>query len=120
MTYGEEAAADATEKKAQKEAAALSDYLNAKAEQFESLCRERHEAGEKEYGSLTFLGNDVVRMMLEELADTANYCRMQAIKLLMLQEHLEAELATNDGLIQGTDLGFNSFQGVKDIGWGKK
>ena len=95
-------------------------YLNDKAEAFDQLCRERHEAGEKEYGSLSFLGNDVTRMMLEELADTANYCRMQAIKLMMLQDHLETELSKQEGLVQDEQLGFNSFRGVKDIGWGKK
>jgi hypothetical protein len=105
----------------------FAEYLNEKASEFDALCAERHEAGAKEYGAVTFLGNDVVRMMLEELADTANYCRMQGVKLLMLQEHLEADLFEKEnmsGFNQGGDtdniqIGFEAFKGTKDVGWRK-
>lgn len=105
------------------EAQDLAEYLNEKADDFDRLCQQRHEAGEKEYGSITFLGNDVIRMMLEELADTANYCKMQGIKLLMLQEQLEQdprlrEFQSEEGE-EDLQIGFDSFKGVKDIGWGK-
>lgn len=101
------------------DAAEVEEYLNAKADQFDKLCDERHEAGQQEYGALTFLGNDVLRMMLEELADTVNYCRMQSIKLLVLQEQLETQLSEGMGFKTGDDIqiGFQSFKGTKDAGW---
>jgi hypothetical protein len=96
-------------------------YLNEKSLQFIQLRDDRNAAGAEEYGAITFLGNDVIRMMLEELADTANYCEMQAIKLLILQERLEAEM-TEHGMIEDgdakVDIGFQSFKGTKD-GWKK-
>lgn len=86
---------------------------------FDKLCQERHAAGAAEYGAFTFIGNDVVRMMAEELADTSNYCRMQFIKLMFLQETLEEQLReTDDGTgSDNTTLGAGSFKGTKDIGW---
>lgn len=86
---------------------------------FDLLCRERHAEGAKEYGAFTFVENDVVRMMAEELADTANYCRMQFIKLLFLQEMLEEKLHA-EGITGASDeitIGINSFKGTKDVGW---
>lgn len=94
----------------------LQDYLNDKAKAFDKLCVERHEEGATRYGSTTFLENDVVRMMLEELADTTNYCRMQAIKLMVLQDRLEAQLE-EQSMVEGDQLGFKSFKGTKDVGW---
>lgn len=100
------------------------EYVNAKAQEFDELCVERHRLGAEEYGTFTFLGNDVVRMMLEELADTSNYCRMQGIKLLLLQEVLEQQLDfdgignVNDEENQNLQIGFESFKGTKD-GWNK-
>lgn len=98
----------------------LEDYLNEKVDAFDRLCDERHQEGQNEYGALSFLGNDVLRMMLEELADTVNYCRMQAIKLLILQEQLESQMSEGMGFKHGEDLqiGFESFKGTKDAGWG--
>lgn len=85
---------------------------------FDKLCQKRHEAGAAEYGALTFIGNDVVRMMCEELADTANYCRMQFVKLMLLQEVLvdtlgERPFPTPEGDIT---IGSQSFRGTKG-GW---
>lgn len=98
-------------------------YLQGKADAFDKLCNERHEEGATRYGALTFLENDVLRMMLEELADTANYCRMQGIKLLLLQDRLEAQLGEERGFEAGEDgsiqLGFQSFMGTKKAGWVK-
>lgn len=89
------------------------------SEAFDKLTVERHEAGAKEYGVITFLGNDVIRMMAEELADTANYCRMQFIKLMMLSQMLEADpklsaLANDDGDIT---IGIQAFKGAGEVGW---
>jgi hypothetical protein len=96
--------------------------LNRLAVEFDKLCIERHEKGQEEYGVFTFLGNDVIRMMLEELADTTNYCRMQAIKLMLLQEALEGQLAENPQLVSETKIamGWQAFKGTSEAGWVKK
>jgi hypothetical protein len=47
----------------------LIEEINAAVEAFQYLISERHRDGAERYGEITFLGNDVVRMMLEELAD---------------------------------------------------
>lgn len=91
--------------------------LQSLSEDFDKLCQERHEAGKKEYGATTFLGNDVIRMMAEELADTANYCRMQFIKIMLLQNMLVEELKDNPDKDGEIAFGINSFKGVGDIGW---
>jgi hypothetical protein len=86
------------------------------SDKFDELCQERHKAGQAEYGAFTFLGNDVIRMMMEELADTSNYCRMQFIKLMFLQAHLSNELQDvmdDDDSIQ---IGLKAFKGTK-TGW---
>src|SRR3954452_14141496 len=56
---------------------------------FDEMCMRRHTLGAEEYGMFTFLENDVMRMLLEELIDVSNYARMQFIKLILLQEILE-------------------------------
>lgn len=84
---------------------------------FDELCVKRHEAGAAEYGAFTFLGNDVIRMMAEELADTANYCRMQFIKLMFLQAALEEKLEKEG--VQNNTVQFQGFKGVGDVGWQK-
>lgn len=94
--------------------------LNQAGEAFDKLCQERHEKGATEYGQLTFLGNDVLRMLLEELADTANYCRMHAVKLLILQQRLEAETLTGLADSEGdVEIGWTKGQGTKPTGWGE-
>lgn len=83
---------------------------------FDKLCQERHEAGQQEYGVFTFMENDVIRMMMEELADTSNYCRMQFMKLMLLQMQLEEDprIAT---MQQSINLGKEAFKGAGEIGW---
>jgi hypothetical protein len=90
----------------------LSTLMSQWSEAFDQLCQERHEAGAAEYGHFTFLGNDVLRMMMEELADTANYCRMQFIKLMMLGAMLEG-----DERFRQSDMGAQAFKGVGETGW---
>lgn len=97
------------------------DPIEDAAQTFDELCRQRHEKGMLEYGQFTFLENDVVRMMLEELADTTNYCRMQGIKLLLLQTILEEELEQKLGKGEQKDsitIGIKSFKGTGE-GWGE-
>lgn len=102
------------------EAKAMIELVNSAGASFEQLCVERHEMGQKEYGAFTFLENDVVRMMIEELADTVNYCRYQAVKLMLLQEALEKKLAGDDLVGEGEEqitLGVQAFKGVGEVGW---
>lgn len=99
---------------------AFLDLIEQASAQFDQLCQERHEAGQQEYGQFTFLENDVTRMMMEELADTANYCRMQFIKLMLLQTQLEAELLEKFGSEDEdvkVNLGAQAFKGVGKVGW---
>ena len=94
----------------------LSDYLNAKAEQFGEMCAELREAE----APFHFLAEDVVGQMLQALAETVVLCQKQAIKLMMLQDHLTQDLSKQDALIMKDDgIGFSTFKGVKDE-WGKQ
>jgi hypothetical protein len=102
---------------AQAAAAAQLSVFQEYSDAFDTLTQERHLAGQKEYGTLTFLENDVIRMMAEELADTANYCRYQFIKLMMLQAILEEELEGRP--IDDMAAKFNEWKGVGDVGWRK-
>jgi hypothetical protein len=86
---------------------------------FNALRMERHTTGEAKYGHNTFLGNDVIRMMLEEMADMANYIEYQAAKLMLLQQQLEKDprlIALADGQQQIT-IGIEAFKGT-GAGWG--
>jgi hypothetical protein len=101
------------------ETASIADVVNSFSEAFDKLCQERHEAGQAEYGQFTFVGNDLIRMMAEELADTSNYCRMQFIKLMMLQHALEEDPKLQ-ALAEGEEtitIGVGSFKGTKEVGW---
>jgi len=44
------------------------------------------ERGEREYGALAFLKNDMLVMLCEELLDVSNYARMEFIKMCILAE----------------------------------
>jgi len=90
------------------EAKQLLQEMRKYGEEFATLRQRRHEAGAAEYGRFTFLQNDVIRMMCEELADTANYCEMQFIKLRLLQDLIQ--------LPQSEQIGAQSFRGTKE-GW---
>ena len=85
------------------------------SEAFDTLCQNRWADGQEEYGHFTFLGNDVIRMMIEELADTANYARMQTMKLLALNDALAAEIKGSK-TEEAQHLGTNSFKGTNP-GW---
>jgi hypothetical protein len=83
------------------------DDVDRLSEGFETLCAIRHAKGAKEYGELTFADNDIIRMMAEELADTANYCRYQFIKLMKLQEMLHEQHPEMNQAFNGTRAGWN-------------
>lgn len=78
---------------------------------FTDMCARRHELGQEEYGAFTFLENDVIRMMCEELADIANYARMQFIKILLMARETDLELNL-------PQIGVQSFKGTGE-GWKK-
>lgn len=92
----------------------LQDTISHTSELFDKLCQERYDKGAEEYGPFTFLENDVVRMLCEELVDTANYARMQFIKLIMLQNQLSEEIQHRPDIVD--QHGFGTFKGAKD-GW---
>jgi hypothetical protein len=97
------------------EAKSFVEGIEGMAHVFDELCQQRHLVGQKEYGAFTFLGNDVVAMMIEELADTVNYCRMQAIKLMILQQGVVSQIG--EQAIPIDTMGMESFKGAKDMGW---
>ncbi len=93
----------------------IAEYFTELSNEFDKLCQLRHQAGQAEYGAFTFLENDIVRMMAEELADTANYCRMQFIKLMILQNALVDKFQAENGEVR-IDMGAQAFKGTK-AGW---
>lgn len=92
--------------------------MQEKSDLFDELCKRRWEAGAEEYGPFTFLGNDIIRMMAEEMADIANYNRMQFIKIMLLAEMLEDELADKADPEGNITIGVKSFKGTGE-GWNK-
>ena len=61
------------------------DVLNMLAAEFDQFCQERHNDGAKEYGPTRFASNNMFQMIAEEMADIANYCRYQYIKLRLME-----------------------------------
>ncbi|SRR6266508_1312199 len=94
------------------------ELINDYSEAFDKLCQERHDKGQAVYGVFTFLGNDVIRMMMEEVADTANYCRYQFIKLMFLQHMLEQDPQLQTDEDNNIAIGLKAFKGTKE-GWRK-
>jgi hypothetical protein len=96
----------------------LLQVMNEYSDQFWELAAKRHEEGAAEYGQFTFLANDVVRMMAEELADTVNYCRMQFIKLMLINNLLveQVEEAGLSDRMEEVGIGVKAFKGTK-AGW---
>lgn len=103
--------------KEEQDAHDLAELLQELSSSFDKLCQERHEAGQQEYGVFTFMGNDVIRMMMEELADTSNYCRMQFMKLMFLQMQLEQDPRIAALEDRSVNLGKEAFKGAGEIGW---
>jgi hypothetical protein len=56
------------------------------SDEFDEMCRARHEMGAEKYGPVKFLEIDSWQMMLEEITDLANYARYTFIKIRLLQE----------------------------------
>jgi hypothetical protein len=88
----------------------LSEYLQEKSDQFSALCQElqNEKVGEEVFA---FLEEDVVGLMMKQMAELSNLAREQYIKLSILQDQLSdmftvKNLAEPDGDLQ--------------IGWPKK
>lgn len=56
--------------------------------EFEILCAKRARVGAEEYGQFKYLGNDMYKMIIEELADMANYIRFLYVKIRLHQANL--------------------------------
>ena len=81
------------------------------SDEFDELCRKRHEQGQKEYGQFTYLEADLVSMIKEEVADAANYLRYLFIKIALM----EAAILDYAGQVEsGTDSA-PGVQGLKVI-----
>lgn len=90
--------------------------------EFFDLCQARHEGGEKTYGPLGFLKNDMFQFIYEELADASNYLRYLFIRLRLIEEGLnESGIDMSDGAtgeVRETDelpSGPSKFVGVKEV-----
>lgn len=59
------------------------------AEEFDELCKNRHDLGEKKYGPAKFLTVDTLEEALFELADLSNYARYTFVRVRLLQANLE-------------------------------
>ena len=55
--------------------------------EFDRLCRERSAMGDRTYGAYNYLDPDVdiLRMLLEEVIDIANYARMIFVRIRVLE-----------------------------------
>jgi hypothetical protein len=99
------------------EAVDITEAITEASNAFDELCQQRHNLGAEQYGSFTFLGNDTVRMMLEELADVQNYIRYHSIKLILLQSLMEEQVPADTAVNVG--MGIGAFKGTS-FGWEKK
>jgi hypothetical protein len=99
----------------------LIEFIHQCSKEFDTLCQKRHEKGQEEYGQFTFLANDVIRMMAEELADVSNYARYHFVKLMFMQQILEDKLQETGQVSDSGDItiGVQAFRGTGDIGWVK-
>lgn len=74
---------------------------------FDNLCQIRHDK-EKPF---EFIGEDIITEFMEALADCANMCREQFIKLMFLQSVLtdQTKHLSEDG--ENIELGIAAFKG---------
>lgn len=81
---------------------------------------ERHQLGEKKYGSFTWMSNDTARMFMEEIADAMNYLEYTFMKVAMindaLAEQVQASGLVNEDTPEHINIGAQAFRGTK-AGW---
>lgn len=88
-------------------------------EALNKMLEERLKAGAEKYGEFAFMGNDVTRMFLEEIADGMNYLRMQFIKMYILQVWLEHSGTLKQMEDNDLGIGVEAFKGTTE-GWGNQ
>lgn len=75
---------------------AFIELLQHLSNEFDAVCMERHDAGAEKYGPGKFLLVDTIEEALEEIVDLANYARYSFIRLRLVQEQIQAQLAATD------------------------
>lgn len=70
---------------------ALAEKVADFSEEFDNLCQQRHEMGEKKYGPGKFLDVDTMDEALMEIVDLANYARYTYVKVRLLQDRIQRE-----------------------------
>jgi hypothetical protein len=68
--------------------ARLQELAQEASDEFEELCRHRHELGEKKYGAGKFLTVDTLEEALFELSDLSNYAKYTFVRIRLLQAKL--------------------------------
>jgi hypothetical protein len=71
----------------------LTDSIQKASELFDKMTVERHELGMEKYGPFKFLGANTVEEAMFELVDLSNYARYTFIKLALMNDQLDSELA---------------------------
>lgn len=66
----------------------MSNVFQELSEEFDALCQQRHEMGQKKYGPISFLDRDTIGDILEEITDAANYLRYFYIKMRLLENEV--------------------------------
>jgi hypothetical protein len=66
------------------------------SEEFDKMCQQRHDMGEKKYGPGKFLNVDTMDEALMEIVDLANYARYTFVKVRLLQDRIQAEEAMHN------------------------
>lgn len=67
---------------------ALAEKVAEYSEEFDTMCQQRHDMGEKKYGPGKFLSVDTMEEALQEIVDLANYARYTYVKVRLLQDRL--------------------------------
>lgn len=73
--------------------------LNEFNDNFEDMCRKRHEMGEEKYGAFKFMEVDSLEEAAEELIDLANYARYSFIRIRLIQAYLRQQTEEQPDLI---------------------
>jgi hypothetical protein len=63
---------------------------------FDKACQDRHAAGAKKYGSISFFDKNTVEEAMDEVVDMANYMRYTYVKLYIMNVQLDATLGVRE------------------------
>lgn len=90
----------------------ISELFQEYSDRFFELRVKRHEKDTS--APFAFLSADVVTAMMESLADLANRCEMEFIKLALLQRYLSEDLEDKGIGNEDVRIGLKAFRGSKD------